>query len=153
MTTFSEDSAEVRLTREIMNFIRSQDLNFTAGDLTPADGNCFIHSVIQQLNRPLIAGDFPQLRTVNHQAFRHLVRDFMLGSIHPKVIEMKNYHHELKTGQSWAVYWEQMGKTNTWADQFFIQATAWFLQRDIMIITISNYNPIRYTRNTAHSET
>ena len=60
MATFSEESAEIRLAREIMNFIRSQGFNFTAGQLTPADGNCFIHAVLQQLNRPSIAGDFVQ---------------------------------------------------------------------------------------------
>ena len=149
MATFSEESAEIRLAREIMNFIRSQGFNFTAGQLTPADGNCFIHAVLQQLNRPSIAGDFVQLRTVHHQVFRLLVRDFILGSTHPKVTAMKKFHQELETGQSWGEYWETMGTTNTWADQFFTQATAWFLQRDIMIITISNYNPIRYSHNTA----
>ena len=64
MATKGEESATIRLAREIMNFIHREGFLFKADKLTPADGNCFIHAIIQQVQRPCIARDFDQQLTL-----------------------------------------------------------------------------------------
>ena len=55
--------------KEIMNFIKRRGLPYQE-DLppTPADGSCFVHSVLQQLNRSEIRGNYMELlNSVDHE--------------------------------------------------------------------------------------
>ena len=38
-------------------------------------------------------------------------------------------------GESWKDFWERMARDKVWAEGPFIQGTAWFLQKDILIIS------------------
>ena len=152
-----EEDASIRIGREIMSFINKNGLPFKADSPTQADGDCFVHGVLQQLQRPSIAGDYGQdLLSVDFQEFRLRVRDFLLNSSHPRVTAMKatfdalegvlseNGSRAVDIGMSWEEYWSKIVISNTWADETFIQSTAWFLGRDIMLITIATKDPIRY---------
>ena len=137
--------------KQIIDSINQRRLPYKA-DIppTPGDGNCFIHSVLQQLRRPEFGGDFSELlQTVNHEEFRHRVRDFAISSSSQAVQAMKQQFDFLEgvptenggravgIGMSWQAYWSNIIIPDIWADHTFVQATAWFLERDIRIISIT----------------
>ena len=64
-----------------------------------------------------------------------------MKSRHPRVAEFRQQYEELEnqiSGTSWHAYWTSMVADRTWVDSWFVQATAWYLQLDIWIITTSN---------------
>ena len=78
---------------------------------------------------------------------RHAVRTFINTADHPNAVQFRrNYQNyaAIANNESWDQYWERMSQDREWADYIFIQATAWFLNHDIMIITTSNTdeNPV-----------
>ena len=46
--------------------------------------------------------------------------------------------------ETWDQYWDRMVIDKTWVDYWFIQATAWYLQLDMWIITTSSTNTSPY---------
>ena len=159
-----EEDASIRIGREIMSFINRRGLPFKADQPTTADGDCFVSAVIQQLQRPSIAADFGQLlQSVDLQNFKLLVRQFIFNSSHPRVLAMKETFKTLEglpsesdfrtvdIGMSWENYWENIVKPKVWASETFIQSVAWFLKRDIMIITINTDDHIRYINTIINS--
>ena len=124
-----EEDASIRIGREIMSFINKKDLSFKLDSPTQADGDCFVHAVIQQLHRPSIAGAYGQdLLSVNLQEFRLRVRDFILNSSHPRVTAVKatfdalegvsseNGSRAVDIGMPWEDYWTKIVISNTWAE-------------------------------------
>ena len=152
-----EEPASVRISREIMTFINSQGYQFKEDTLTEADGNCFITSLLLQLQRPNLKSDYhQQLVTSGHEEFRQSVKRFVLSSSDSKVKALKERFDELEgnvppengstavgIGLSWDEYWKKIVVPNTWVDHTFIQSSAWFLGKDIMIITTNSDNPSR----------
>lgn len=138
--------------KEIIDSINQRRLPYKADyPPTPADGNCFIHAVLQQLKRSEFGGDFSELlQTVDHEEFRHRVRDFIISSSSQAVQDLKakfdtlegvpteNGGRAVGIGMSWETYWTNIVTPDIWADQTFVQATAWFLERDIRIISITS---------------
>ena len=64
-----------------------------------------------------------------------------MKSRHPRVTEFRKQYEELEgqiSGISWHQYWASMVVDRTWVDSWFVQATAWYLQLDIWIVTTSN---------------
>ena len=158
-----EEPAELclknRIAQEIMNFVKKKHFSYKGDTPTEADGNCFIHSLLLQLQRPTMkSDDHQQLPTVGHEEFRHLVKNFILSSSESKVENMKKYFDELEGCQSesgtrgveigmpWDEYWEEIVTPGTWVDETFIQSSAWFLKKDIIILTINTENPLRYLK-------
>ena len=143
--------------QQILKSIKERGLPYKADHPpTPGDGDCFIHAILQQLNRPEFRDDFSELlQTVDPEEFRHRVRDFIISSSNQKVHNMEQHFHFLEgvetenggravgIGMSWADYWTQITTPGIWADHSFVQATAWFLQRDIRIIEINSERYIR----------
>ena len=135
--------------KEIIDSINRRHLPFKADyPPTPGDGNCFPHSILQQLKRPEFGGDYSELlATVDHGEFRLRVRNFIFASSSPAVQRMKdqfkacegasteNGGRAVGLGMPWETYWSNIIKPNTWADHAFIQATAWYLEKDIRIIS------------------
>ena len=138
--------------KQIINSINQRKLPYTADyPPTPADGNCFIHSVLQQLRRPEFRGEFSELlQTVGHEEFRVRVRDFILSSSSQAVQVLKEKFDTLEgvltenggravgIGMPWEIYWTEIITPDIWPDQTFVQATAWYLGRDIRIISITS---------------
>ena len=113
--------------------------------ITPAEGNCFSHAVIQQCQRAVVREELQrQGRTVtNFMDLKRDVRQFVLSrQQHPRIKEMKaNYEQkqgqlarERKPTRGWSTYWEDMLKDGEWADDSFVQATAFYLSLDICLV-------------------
>ena len=138
---------EKKIADEIMAKIHELQLPFKLDQPTEGLGNCFPIAIVQQLQRPEI---FSQLRPsvqrlakdrYGHTLLRQNVHAFIMKSRHPRVAEFRQQYEELEgqvSGQSWRQYWTSMVKDRTWVDSWFVQATAWYLQLDIWIITTSN---------------
>ena len=137
---------------EILKSIKDRGLLYTADyPLTPGDGNCFIHAVLQQLMRPEFREYFSELlQTVDHEEFRQRVRDFIINSSSKAVQAVKEKFDTLQgvltenggravgIGMSWETYWDEIVRPDIWADETFVRATAWYLGIDIRIISITS---------------
>ena len=141
---------ERRWADNIMTSNRRLGLDFFKLDqLTKGEGSCFPIAVVQQLNREEVFENIredlrPLARTMDHHLLRVKVKDFIcrLNRNHQKVSELKEIFsidqaakaaagEETKT---WEEYWESMLVDTEWADAYFIQATAWYLQMNIQIM-------------------
>ena len=112
---------------------------------TPAEGNCFSHSVVQQCQRAVVKEELQrQGKTITtYMALKRDVRQFVLErEDHPTIKEMKA-NFEQKQGQlfqagqptrGWSTYWQDMLKNGEWADDIFVQATAFYLCLDIFLV-------------------
>ena len=77
-----------------------------------------------------------------YMALKRDVRQFVLDRLdHPRIKEMKA-NFEQKQGQlaqegqptrGWLTYWDDMLKNGEWADDTFVQATAFFLNLDMFL--------------------
>ena len=136
-----------------MDKILELELPFKLDQPTEGLGNCFPIAIVQQLRRPEI---FNQLRPTvkrlakhisGHTLLRQSVYTFIMKSRHPRVNEFRQQYEELEnqiSGKSWHDYWTSMVADRTWVDSWFVQATAWYLQLDIWIITTSNTDSSPY---------
>ena len=144
---------ERKIADEIMTKIIELQLPFKLDQPTEGLGNCFPIAIVQQLQRPEI---FKQLRPTvkrlvkhasSHTLLRQSVYAFIMKSRHPRVAEFRQQYEELEqqiSGKSWHEYWTSMVADRTWVDSWFVQATAWYLQLDIWIITTSNTDSSPY---------
>ena len=138
--------------QQILKSIKDRGLLYTADyPLTPGDGNCFIHAVLQQLMRPEFREYFSELlQTVDHEEFRQRVRDFIINSSSKAVQAVKEKFDTLQgvltenggravgIGMSWETYWDEIVRPDIWPDETFVRATAWYLGIDIRIISITS---------------
>ena len=119
---------------------------------TLGDGNCFPRSIIQQCERYEVRKWLEEHRpwkiASSHNDLRLKVVKFALEESNEKLNNLKehyenvqiplqmedvnNPHHHIR---SWREYWRWMSQDSKWADDIFIQATAWYLELDIKIIT------------------
>ena len=138
---------EKQIAGEIMNTIHRLQLPFKLDQLTEGLGNCFPIAIIQQLRRPEILSQLrPAPRRLikyatGHSQLRQNVHQFMIKSKIPRVASLKLQFEEtdgLVTGETWNEYWTRMTTDKTWVDYWFVQATAWYLQQDIFIVSTSN---------------
>ena len=148
-----KDSAwenEIRWADEIMSSNRRLGLrNFKLDKLTKGEGSCFPIAVLQQLNREevfaFLGEDLRRLaETIDYHLLRQKVKEFItiLKWNSWKVMELKNLFSidqaaKATAGEptkTWEEYWESMLVDTEWADGYFIQATAWYLEMDIQIM-------------------
>ena len=115
---------------------------------TPAEGNCFSHAMIQQFQRPSV-------QTYLHVTGRHIATFLQLKNKVAKFVDQNKDSEKIKAlrtsfelsqqsihlegvpdlqRRSWKQYWEDMTKDGEWADDTFIQATALYVNMDILII-------------------
>ena len=123
---------------------------FKLDQLTKGKGSCFPIAVVQQLNREEVyernsREDLRHLaRAKDQHMLRVKVKDFIcrLNRNHQKVRELREFFYidqaaKAEAGEQTETleeYWEKMLKDTTWADGYFIRATAWFLQMEIQIM-------------------
>ena len=132
---------------EMMRTINGLRVNFTLDQVTKGDGQCFATSTIQQLRRPEVNNTLSLRmqklsRACDPRALKYQVKAFMMKSKHTRVQSLKEDLQNF-TGKSWEQYWKDMMKMDTWADEFFVRSTAWFLNLDIIIHQNINSSPIR----------
>ncbi len=71
---------------------------------------------------------------------RDAVVKFIRESKYPGIHSLKIHYTENiapAMGESWEEYWRRMAQDRTWADHMFIQATAWLIQCDMLIVETS----------------
>ena len=122
---------------------------------TLGDGNCFPRSIIQQCERYEVRKWLEEHRpwkiASSHNDLRLKVVKFALNESNEKLNSLKDHyenvqiplqmedvnnpHHHIR---SWREYWRWMSQDSKWADDIFIQATAWYLELDIKIITFTS---------------
>ncbi len=112
---------------------------------TPGDGNCFFHSVMDQMNRSEIKQGLPKhaQNIQDHMALRQAVVQVMAQDKKFQAIESAQFQRNdllaqlAKPGESkqnaWQCYLQEMSKNGYWAETLVIMATAVFLQTDIFL--------------------
>ena len=116
---------------------------------TIGDGSCFSHAIIQQCRRRPVKL-FLQSRGVTITEFMHLktnVAHFIQANINTQRVQnlkvnfevsQMNMHWEGRGRRSWRQYWTDMQRHGQaeryWADDIFLQATAFYLNLDLRII-------------------
>ena len=133
-----------KLAESIMANIRrlGLDVNFLMDDLTLADGNCFFRGVLQQCRRPEVYPTLPNevkiyVDNKDHYGFRKWIKDCVLASTHVRV-QQETLQPFLP--RPWDCYWSEdyMMKNGFWVDATMVRCTAWFLKKDLMIISEDN---------------
>ena len=138
-----------------MAVVNKLDLPLITDRITEGKGNCFPIAILDQCKRPEVLSKLPAstkkiaLKNKNdgQMQLRLAVKKFIENSAHQNTIQFqRNYEDNVAkiNNESWDQYWYRMTQDKVWADYIFVQATAWFLNHDIMIITTSNTeeNPI-----------
>ena len=144
---------ERNLADDIMESLRRNGVDdvFKLDHLTKGKGNCFMVATIQQLRREEVyERSRPDVKKIaasmNHRLLRVGVYNWIMKNLtHPKIVSMKDLYEldqvikkdlgeETKT---WEEYWNHMLKDGIWADNWFVQATALFLEMDYWIMDTS----------------
>ena len=104
-------------------------------DLTKSDGNCLFHALVSQLLRAEVNSQ-SELKCLDHLAMREKICEFMMTSELPCVKNMRKSWTNFNLGE-YNTYWTTMmtGVNLIWGEGPVIQAAAWFLQRDIYIVS------------------
>ena len=134
---------EVDIAHEIMRTIAKLQLPFMLDTITEGRGNCFPLAVIAQCRRKDIFRNLtPKLQLMVRQndsnSLRLSVMKFMMSSKHENIIAFQTRYNNVVApidGRNWVQYWEIMARNYEWVDYIFVQATAWLLQHDIVIIS------------------
>ena len=129
---------ERKWANEIMEYVRKHNLDFSLDALTCGDGNCFVTALLQQLERKELRPDLRKIR--DHKDFRKLLKNFAIKSQDTRVEEMRNQHELTRKAineVSWIMYWNKMTREGIWADQKFIQCSAWFFEMNIGIVDVA----------------
>ena len=134
--------------KELEALIEERKLPFKLDKLTKGDGSCWMTSVFQQCKRTEIWLYLPDdIRTLvekmDTEGLRNAVANLMLSSNHPKIRTYKErYERNDGSEVSWSALWNMMRNPSKWADQNFMQGTAWLLGVDIMILNSKSINGI-----------
>ena len=131
---------------EILRSVRRLNLPFELDEITEGKGDCFPLAVIAQCRRTEIFNNLTKpvqaIITVNNPTLlRNAVKSFMENSQESKIEEFKKNYEEVLAqldNRCWKEYWKVMSRQFEWVDHIFIQATAWFLNHDIFIITTTS---------------
>ena len=131
---------------EIKQAIKRCGLNLQLDKLTPGDGNCFSHAVIQQVQRSDIRSTLNKrtqkvLNSIQpYLELKQGVKNFMLSTKNITVNAFKVEFEKtvgLAEQVSWGNFWKRHLEDKEWADAIFIQGTAYFLEKDIHIFHTS----------------
>ena len=135
------------LEEQLMIAIQGAETPLMLDKPTLGDGNCWSRATVQQCQRAPIKLYLQSrgLTITNFMQLKALIYQFVKeNSRTGKIIDMKtnfylkqlNMHKEDLPSRSWAEYWADMQTSGPWADDTFIQATAWFLRVDLRIIYV-----------------
>ena len=134
--------------KELEALIEERKLPFKLDKLTKGNGSCWMIAVFQQCKRTEIwlylQDDMKTLvENMDTDGLRNTVANFMLTSNHPKIKTYKErYDRNDGSEVSWNALWNMMRNPSKWADQNFMQGTAWLLGVDIMILNSKSINGI-----------
>ena len=127
------------LADEILQEIRKKGVEVKLDDLTKGDGNCFMIGTLQQMKREDVQVNLneEQKGLKRSLELRRSVHRFTLrNESHPLIRNLK-IQFTAAEKMSWQEYWRRMtnGKPDMlWADGWFIQLTAWYLEMTFFIM-------------------
>ena len=117
-------------------------------ELTPGLGDCFCEGIVQQCRRPPIKlylqsrgitiNDMMQLKAevaqfVDTNRMTKKMRDLRLNF---ELSQQNLLEYEGLQPRTWEKYWDDMKKSGPWADDTFVQCTAWYLNVKLRIISV-----------------
>ena len=122
----------------IVQNAREIGLDVSADEITPCDGNCFYHAIVQQVHRPVIRDEVTSLLT-SHSELRGIVCQYI--RLHQNAIEyIRNYRtlynqtlHVDHNHITWSDFINEQSCNGTYATELFIKATAVMIGIDIHI--------------------
>ena len=131
---YSRESAEK--IQKILD--KLENVNYKLDDLTAARGDCFVVSILQQINQPLntqyfdheiveIASSF---ETAN---FRKKVAEFA-NSDHTLMVQIKN-DYPVENGFTWSDFWDRMTQNGRDCEYLFMLSSAIMLDVDICTVS------------------
>ena len=114
-------------------------------ELTPGEGNCFSHAIVQQCQRAPVklylqsrgvtVSDIMQLKEHVAQFVQANCKTKKLQDLRVNfLVSQRNMHYEGLQARTWKQYWADMSRSGPWADDIFVQCTAWLLKVDLCII-------------------
>ena len=112
--------------------------NICYKNVTPSDGNCWYHAVLDQIRRPDISHLFPaNLLNLDHRQLRNSVLLFVLQNqnFNAQILRFKTSMFQ-NNEQGWNLYLQGQGRNGSYASDIFCQSTAIFL--NMRIETTSN---------------
>ena len=142
---------EERLAEEIIEAVKQLGLPLKLDRLTEAKGNCFPLAILDQCHRKEIfenlQSSVKQVIELNDPTYlRKQIYSFISQSADSRIKEWRRSYDNIVLpleNTTWQEYWTKMIRNYEWVDSTFIQATAWYLQHDIRIIstTSTKLNP------------
>ena len=148
---------EVAEVEELMRrAIQNAQLQLKLDKDTLGDGNCFSRAMVQQFQRPQIK-HFLQNRGLAISSFMQLkekVEEFVRTHMHTDKMKVLKDNFEMSQSnmtrenpdlepRSWSKYWSDMLKDGEWADDTYIQACAWYLNMNIVVVYAGHATPER----------
>ena len=127
------------LADKILENVKKKGVKVKLDDLTQGKGSCFMIAILQQMKREDIQEylNDEQRAIKNSLEFRWCVNRFRIRHAnHERLKNMKAMYNATNPRVSWEVYWRNMTVEKPimeWADGWFIQVTAWYLQIDLRI--------------------
>ena len=118
-------------------------------ELTPGEGNCFSEAIVQQCRRPpiklylqsrkIVISDMLDLKAkvanfVDENRTAKKLQDLRVN-FEVSQLTMRN---EGRRARTWREYWADMKRSGPWADDHFIQCTAWYLNVSLSIIYVGS---------------
>ena len=139
----------------------NQALQVLIHEETPGDGNCFFWAIEQQLLRPEIASSIPPRvleAGTDHSQLRTGIVNFAerISALHPTFqIAIDLYvQRKGKPGEPASLAWkrccQEMKRNGTWAEDVFIEAAAFYLEKDIFVTSQTNPKGAPWTRMCCH---
>ena len=118
-------------------------------ELTPGLGDCFSEAIVQQCQRPPIKL-YLQSRGItisNMLQLKAKVAEFV--NVNKKARKLQdlrvnfeasqlNMRHEGLPARTWREYWADMQRSGPWADDHFVQCTAWYLNVRLSILYVGS---------------
>ena len=151
---------ELYLSQQIMAGVNRAELPMKLDTITEGDGNCWFRGIWSQMQRKEIRGTLTneKIKIKDHTQLRKKVATFMTRKFNTPVVEtfVRNYEEVVEpvSGETWVEYWERMKTDGEWADDIAVQGTAWYLNRDILIVcsTATLEQPYLTKSGSFHSE-
>ena len=133
------------LAEQIERVIREAELPLRLDEVTIGDGNCFARAVVQQCQRKPVNSYLRnrQLSLTTYMTVKREVCQFMLKEINVPMLRQFKEGFEARQSEArlrgemaenWNQYWMKMSRDREWVDAIFVQATAWYLYSDIILI-------------------
>ena len=118
-------------------------------ELTPGFGNCFSEAIVQQCRRWTIKlylqsrgvtiSNMMQLKAnVAQFVHTHRMTKKMQDLRINFEVSQQNMRFEGLEPRTWTQYWDDMKRSGPWADDVFVQCTAWYLQVKLRIIYVGS---------------